>query len=194
MTSDSGAERAKETQDDSRGRPPGRSWFLRIYGAGPAHALLLTAGFAFGGYLLTRILGASQPVWILIWFAGAIVLHDLVLLPLYSMLDRVLTSHRGTGKDGVGPTPSWINHVRVPAVISGILLLITFPLVLRLSDHAYARASGLHESVYLARWLFVTVSLFAASALVYGIRWLRARSLLRSDERPDRPDAHTEAP
>ncbi len=46
-----------------------------------------------------------------------------------------------------------MNHVRVPAVISGLLLLITFPLVLRLSDRDYARASGLHESVYLLRWL-----------------------------------------
>ena len=66
-----------------------RSWFRRLYGAGPAHAVLMTAGFAFAGYLLTLILGASHPGWLLLWFVGAIVLHDLVFLPLYSALDRV---------------------------------------------------------------------------------------------------------
>ena len=151
-----------------------RSWFRRLYGAGPAHAVLMTAGFAFAGYLLTLILGASHPGWLLVWFVGAIVLHDLVFLPLYSALDRVLTSsRRRESSSPQGPAP--INHVRVPAVISGVLLLITFPLVLRLSDRAYATASGLHESVYLVRWLLVTAGLFAVSAVLYLVRRARWR-------------------
>jgi hypothetical protein len=151
-----------------------RSWFLRVYGAGPAHAVLMTAGFAFAGYLLTRILGASHPGWLLLWFAGAIVLHDLVFLPLYSALDRTLTSRpRGEVRAPQGPTG--VNHVRVPAVISGVLLLVSFPLVFRLSDHAYATASGLHESVYLMRWLLVTAGLFAVSAVLYLVRRARWR-------------------
>jgi len=151
-----------------------RSWFRRLYGAGPAHALLMTAGFAFAGYLLTRILGASHPGWLLLWFVGAIILHDLVFLPLYSAVDRVLTSRR-RGDVAAPRGPTWVNHVRVPAVISGVLLLVTFPLVLRLSDHDYARASGLHESVYLTRWLLVTAGLFALSAVLYLARWARWR-------------------
>jgi len=153
-----------------------RSWFRRLYGAGPAHAVLMTAGFGFAGYLLTRILGASHPGWILLWFVGAIVLHDLVFLPLYSALDRVLTSRREVSAPQ-GPT--WVNHVRVPAVISGVLLLVTFPLVLRLSDHAYATASGLHESVYLMRWLLVTAGLFAISGVLYLVRRDRWRRRAR---------------
>ena len=155
-----------------------RSWFHRLYGAGPAHALLMTAGFAFAGYLLTLILGASQPGWLLLWFVGAIVLHDLVFLPLYSALDRVIARRRRA--DATAPRgPAWVNHVRVPAVVSGVLLLVSFPLVLRLSDHAYATASGLHESVYLARWLLVTAGLFIVSALLYLVRWARWRGGLR---------------
>jgi hypothetical protein len=154
-----------------------RSWFRRLYGAGPAHALLMTAGFAFAGYLLTRILGASHPGWLLVWFVGAIVAHDLVFLPLYSALDRRLTT-RSRRNVHAGEGPTWINHVRIPAVISGVLLLVALPLVLRLSDHAYARASGLHESVYLLRWLLITAGLFAVSAVLYLVRrarWRRAR-------------------
>ena len=118
-----------------------RSWFRRLYGAGPAHAVLMTAGFAFAGYLLTLILGASHPGWLLLWFAGAIVLHDLVFLPLYSALDRALTSRR-RGEFSAPQGPTSINHVRVPAVISGVLLLITFPLVFRLSDRAAPLPAG----------------------------------------------------
>ncbi len=158
---------------DGTGQRP-RSWFRRLYGAGLAHALLMTAGFAFAGYLLTRILGSSHPGWLLLWFVGAIILHDLVFLPLYSALDRVLTSRR-RGDVSAPQGPTWINHVRVPAVISGVLLLVTFPLVLRLSDHDYATASGLHESVYLARWLLVTAGLFAVSAVLYLVRRVRWR-------------------
>ena len=101
-------------------------------------------------------------------------LHDLIFLPLYSALDRVLTSGR-RGEVSAPQGPTWVNHVRVPAVISGVLLLVTFPLVLRLSDHAYATASGLHESVYLMRWLLVTAGLFAVSAVLYVVRRARWR-------------------
>jgi hypothetical protein len=153
-----------------------RSWFRRFYGAGPAHAALLTAGLAFTGYLLTLILGASHPGWLLVWFVGAIVLHDLVFLPLYSVLDRLFTA-RSRREVAVGARvgPTWVNHVRVPAVVSGVLLLVSFPLVLRLSDHAYATASGLHESVYLLRWLLVAAGLFAVSAVLYLVRRARWR-------------------
>ncbi len=158
---------------DGTGQRP-RSWFRRLYGAGLAHALLMTAGFAFAGYLLTLILGSSHPGWLLLWFAGAIILHDLVFLPLYSALDRVL-SRRRRGEFAVPQGPTWVNHVRVPAVISGVLLLIAFPLVLRLSDHDYATASGLNESVYLMHWLLVTAGLAAASGLLYLARRARWR-------------------
>ncbi len=157
---------------DTGERP--RSWFRRLYGAGPAHAVLMMACFAFAGYLLTLIIGASHPGWLLVWFVGAIVLHDLLFLPLYSAFDRLLTRRRRrevSARQG----PTWVNHLRVPAVISGVLLLVTFPLVFRLSDHAYATASGLHESVYLERWLLVSAGLFAISAMAYLVRRDRRR-------------------
>jgi hypothetical protein len=156
---------------------PGRhhpSWFRRLYGAGLAHAFVMTCGFLFAGYMLTRLLGASHAGWLIVWFVGAIVLHDLVLLPLYSALDRVLTSRRHADEGGPAGPP-WVNYVRVPAVISGTLLLITFPLVFRLSERAYASASGLNESVYLMRWLLITLGMFAVSLLLYLVHHARVR-------------------
>jgi hypothetical protein len=144
--------------------------FRSLYGGGPLHAALMVGCFAFAGYLASLILHASNPWWIVVWFVGAIVAHDLVLLPLYSALDRVLWRRRATGKE---PPVPWRNHVRVPVVISGTLLLITFPLVLRLSEPGYVRATGLHTSVYLGRWLLVTAAIFGASAFLYGARWAR---------------------
>ena len=142
-----------------------------------AHAALMTAGgFAFTGYLLTLILGASHPGWLLVWFVGAIVLHDLVFLPLYSVLDRLLTARTpagGSGRSAVRQT--WINHVRVPAVVSGVLLLVSFPLVLRLFGQHTQTASGLGKAGDLLRWLLVAAGLFAVSAVLYLVRRARWR-------------------
>ena len=55
------------------------------------HLALALASFAVAGWAIARVLGTlSQPTRFVAWFAGAIVAHDLVLLPLYSLLDRVL--------------------------------------------------------------------------------------------------------
>ena len=147
--------------------------FRRLYRAGPGHALLMLGGFAFAGYVVDRIVHVSQPLWIAIWFGGAIVAHDVVLFPLYALADRLLLRRCGRlrARSGV----PWVNHVRVPVVMSGILLLVSFPLVFRLSDRTYLAATGLHPTVYLARWLLVSAGLFAASAVVYAVRRLAAR-------------------
>ena len=66
------------------------------------------------------------------------------------------------------------NHVRAPALISGLLLLIYFPLILGPGDAAYFSATGHHPSGYLRNWLLITAALFAGSGVVYLIRvWRR---------------------
>lgn len=138
-----------------------------LYGAGPFHALLMLGGLAFSIYLGSRIIQVSAAGWIFIWLIGAVVVHDFVLYPSYALLDGVLLEHR---QPGPAPAVPWKNHVRAPAVLAGILLLISFPLVFRLSETDYFRATGLHTSVYLWRWLAVTGCLFGASAALYGVR------------------------
>lgn len=141
------------------------------YGAGPLHFLSLAAGLAFGGYLVWIVLPAPNSERILIWAGTAALLHDLVLWPLYTVLDRTA---RRAGRGGRFTIP-WVNHVRVPVVLSAVMLTVSFPLVLRHSQAAYHRATGLTENPYLGRWLLLSGGAFAGSALLYVLRSTRRR-------------------
>ncbi|MFG2934568.1 hypothetical protein [Streptomyces sp. NPDC048282] len=159
--------------------------FVRWYGSGPLHLLVLIASFALTGYAMVRLF-AVQPWDVAIWFVGAAVLHDLILLPLYSLADLSALSvlrHRADASDR--PTAPWINHLRVPAFLSGLLLLVWFPLILRLAV-PYPGDTGLSDGVYLGRWLAVTGALFTASAAAFAVRLRRAR---RSGDDGRRPPA-----
>ncbi|MFI9361585.1 hypothetical protein ACIG5E_11035 [Kitasatospora sp. NPDC053057] len=149
-----------------------RAPFARWYGAGPLHLLALLASFALAGFAVQRLV-AVRPLAVVLWFVGAAVAHDLVLLPLYSLADlsvRSVLRHRPVPT----PTVAWINHLRVPAFLSGLLLLVWFPLILGLSE-PYEGATGLSEGVYLGRWLAITGVLFGASAVALAFKLRRAR-------------------
>jgi hypothetical protein len=60
--------------------------------------------------------------------------------------------------------------VRVPALLSGLLALVFFPLMLGLGDSTYHAASARHAHGYLSRWLAISGALFAISALAYAVR------------------------
>jgi hypothetical protein len=138
--------------------------FLGLYGASPLHLGGQLACLGVAGYAAVQLFGA-RPAAVLLWFVGAAVLNDLVLAPLYLLLDR-------SGRRR-GALPSWWNHVRVPAALSLLLLLVWFPEIARRS-HSYTRLTGLDASVYLGRWLVVSGVLFALSALALGVGRLRA--------------------
>ena len=125
--------------------------------------LALLASFAVAGYAAVRLL-AGNPIGIGAWFVGSAVVHDLVLFPLYAGLDAalVLLLRRHPVLATIGGVP-WLNHLRVPAVVCGLLLLVWSPLILRLPT-AFHAASGLSERPFLPHWLAVTVVLFGISA------------------------------
>lgn len=157
----------------------------RRYGEGPLHLLLLLASFALTGYAGVRLLAGGQWPLVLAWFAGAALLHDLVLLPLYALADRVLV--RWTA--GSGPHRARTAYVRVPAALSGLLLLVWFPLIAGSAGGGsaahYEATTRLPGGVFLARWLLVTAGLCALSALWLLVRtvqrWLRGASRRRSE-------------
>lgn len=151
------------------------AWLRRRYGAGPLHLLALIACFCLVGYVVSLALSAPEYVRILVWFGGAAVAHDLVLWPLYAVADRAAVIVARRRPDRLPAVP-WINYLRVPAVLSGVALAVSFPLVFRWSEPTYHAASGLTERPYLGRWLLVTGIVFAASALLYAVRLGRARS------------------
>jgi type IV secretory pathway TrbD component len=132
----------------------------------PLQLLLLAASFALAGYAGVRLLDGD---WfgVALWFVGAAVLHDLVLLPLYAAADRALVRVTVRRRD-------WIGYVRVPAALSLLLLLVWFPLIAGRVTDRYPSATGLSPDGFLARWLLVTAVLFGGSALLYVLRLRRA--------------------
>lgn len=62
----------------------------RWYGASPLHLLALLAAFALAGYALRGVIEAGQWRGFAEWFVVAIIGHDLLLFPLYSLADLSL--------------------------------------------------------------------------------------------------------
>lgn len=154
---------------------------LRWYGASPLHLLSLLACFGLAGYAADRLV-PSHPLGVAAWFLGAVIGHDLLLMPLYSLADRSAMAairHR----DPQLPVTPWINYVRVPAALSGLLLLVWFPLILRLRS-PYHASTTLSADPYVWHWLAVTGALFLLSAVAFAVR-LRGKPPAASP--PERP-------
>ena len=110
----------------------------------------------------------SRPLGVAIWFLGAVVGHDLVLMPLYSLADwsaGAAIRRRAAQIPAVG----WINYLRVPAVLSGLLFLVWSPLILRLHTR-YQASTTLSADPFLWHWLAVTGALFLLSAAAFAVR------------------------
>lgn len=99
----------------------------------------------------------------LIWFAAAIVAHDLMLFPLYAGADRLLAR---------SPV---VNYLRVPLLASGLTLLLFLPGIIRQGGPSHLAATGLDQQPYLARWLLLCAAFFALSGLVYLVRRVRTK-------------------
>jgi hypothetical protein len=163
--------------------------FRERYGAGPLHLLAVLASFAIAAYALERALGlTSNPDRILLWLAGSIVAHDLILLPLYSLVGVLAAGALFAGERRDRLCIAALNHLRLPALLSGLLLLVWYPLVAGPADRTFMRATGLSKDVYLERWLLLSAALFAASAVVFALRLPRLR---RAAGRPGRNPRRT---
>jgi hypothetical protein len=144
------------------------SLLRRHYGAGPLHLIAHVAAFAIAAYGLAQIIRGGSVVNFIVWFVGAALLHDFVFLPLYSALDR-LAHHRTRGRRLARTVPV-INYLRVPALISGLLLLVYFPEILGLAERRYFRSTGHHLDGYARNWLLITAALITGSAVLYALR------------------------
>ena len=131
------------------------------YGASPLHLLAHLAAFALAAWALLQALQLGGWQRIALWLAGAVVLHDAVLWPAYTLLDRLARRGRPAG---------WVNYVRVPVGISALLLLAFFPVICGKSEGAYSRVSGRTWDGYAARWLLVSAVLFAVAGALYLVR------------------------
>ena len=134
------------------------------YGASPLHLLAHLIALPLVAFALLQIAERGDARRILIWLALSAVVHDLVLLPFYGLLDPV--EQRAAGRA--------VNFVRAPTLISGLLLLVFFPAISGKGQGAFHGVSGLDYDGYLARWLLITAALFALSGVAYLVRGSRS--------------------
>lgn len=153
-----------------------RDGFRRRYGAGPLHLLTHLAGFGIAAVALDRIFSGGDVAKLLAWFLGLAIVHDFLVVPVYTGLDRLFRATIARPPSPARSGPPLINHVRAPLMISALLLIIYLPLISRRSDLWYFFLSGHHLTGYLRNWLLITAVLFLGSGFIYGARVLRARA------------------
>ncbi|GAA3029239.1 hypothetical protein [Actinokineospora globicatena] len=134
---------------------------------GPWHAGVLLAGFAVTTYAVLHVLDDPSLPGMLTWFLAAAVAHDLVLFPAYAAADRAITR--------VDTRIPLVNHIRIPLLASGLLLLMFLPGILRRGADTFHTATGLTQDAFLHRWLLLTALFLTTSAALYAARVLLAR-------------------
>jgi hypothetical protein len=130
------------------------------YGASPVHLLAHLILLPVIGWALLTVLDFRAASNVVLWLVAAVILHDLVLLPAYSALDRL----------GQATVRGAINYVRVPVGLSLLMLLVFWGTIAGKGDGAYRNVSGLEYEGYVARWLLVSAALFALSGALYVLR------------------------
>ena len=146
--------------------------FPRWYGASPLHLVTLLGCFALAGYAAAELL-PDNAIGIPVWLVGAVIGHDLILMPLYTLADRSAMAVFKHRKPRL-PAGPWINYLRVPGALSGLLLLIWFPLILRLPAR-FPDTTTLSLDPYLWHWVAVTGGLFLLSAAALALRLRTSR-------------------
>lgn len=152
--------------------------FVRFYGAHPLHLLTLGFAAALVGYLV-YVAGVrtfwNPGVWwqsIAVWFAGAVVVHDLILFPVYALADRSLRTGLAAVRGRVPRMPaiSPLNYIRVPVLGTALTFALFFPGIIEQGSSSFTAATGLTQDPYLGRWLALTACLFGVSAIAYALR------------------------
>jgi hypothetical protein len=149
--------------------------FRYEYGAGPLHLIAVLASLAIALYAILRIFEIPSTGGILLWMGLAIVVHDLIAWPLYTLLMRVAEESIDATVRPRRRALLTLNHIRIPAAFSLVLLLISFPLVFVIDEPYYTATTGLDLDRYLGNWLLITGVMFAVSGLLLALK-LRTRA------------------
>ncbi len=168
--------------------------FAAFYGSNPLHFLGTIAAWALAGYVVT-VLGPhalwNHKVWwqsIGVWFLAAIIIHDLVLFPLYALADRSVTAALAALRNRKPRRPPWVprvsalNYLRVPTLATGLSLLLFFPGIIQQGQVSYFAATGQNQHPFFGRWLLLVATLYGFSALVYAVRFAIAERRVQSTD------------
>jgi len=158
--------------------------FREGYGARPLHLLSGLAALALSAYAILELFHSAKPLEIAEWLIAAIVIHDLVLLPFYSLLGGLAHRGLGVGKAGRVERREALNHLRIAVFFVVLPLFIWAPLIFGLADTRYRHSTGLSTDIYLGRWLLYSGVVCVGSALIYVVRVRRTRARRRPEPDP----------
>ena len=143
------------------------------YGAQPLHLIAVATSLLLSGYGLLRIDDLSNTGRIVIWIVAAALLHDLVAVPIYSLLLRL--AHGATDRAITTRAMALhaLNHVRVPAGLSLLLLLVYVAADLPLRARRVHGDHRIRRRPLPRRWLLISAAMFLISGLIYAVRLRR---------------------
>jgi hypothetical protein len=158
------------------------SVFKRLYGEHLLHLIILLGALALGAYAIF-VLGFDQlfnpKVWwqsIAVWFAVAVIGHDLILFPIYAVAERLLPKERRE----VTPTnPHRVpltNYLRIPTLATALTFALFFPGIIGQGAFTYMAATGLTQEPFLARWLLLVAAFYLTSAIWYVAKSVMTRT------------------
>ena len=148
--------------------------FKRLYGESVLHLIVLLGALALVAYAIS-VLGVKNlfnpTVWwqsIAVWFAVAVIGHDLILFPLYALAERLLPKARARRGRPVNPRRVPLtNYLRIPTLAAGLTFLLFFPGIIQQGAFTYHAATGLTQAPFLDRWLLLTAGFYLVSAVCY---------------------------
>jgi hypothetical protein len=158
--------------------------FHAVYGEPWWHLAALLASFSLCGYAMVRLL-AGDWRGVTQWVVGAALIHDLVAVPLYGGADWLLHKAVHAGRPRSPRRIAVVNHIRVPAFVSLLLLLVYWPLISKDSGAQLWAVTLLDPGAFRTRWLMITAVLFGLSGLHLTFRLWHVR-LGRTAEHPER--------
>jgi hypothetical protein len=139
---------------------------------GPLGVAAHLAVIALAAFAVSRTIevASTDDLNFLIWLVAGAMLHDIVLLPLYSLVDLI---SRLVMADHPLRRIHAANHVRFPAAISLVVLLVYAPTILDRNPGTFERLSGRPQATDpLEAWLWITLALFLVSGAALAIRLL----------------------
>jgi hypothetical protein len=154
----------------------------RLYGENLLHLIVLLGALALAGYAIS-VLGVQNlfnpKVWwqsIAVWFAIAVIGHDLILFPLYALAERFLPKRRRGAKPIDAHRVPLTNYLRIPTLATALTFALFLPGIIRQGAFTYTAATGLTQEPFLNRWLLLVAGFYLISAACYLVKSITTRT------------------
>lgn len=139
------------------------------YGARLLHLVGLLVAFGLTAYAIVQVAGRPDFGRMAIWFLGAIVLHDLVFLPAYSLLNR-LTGLPRPIRDRRARSVALFNHLRGAIALGALLFILFYPSILQKAEGGFLSNADFGTDPFPNRWAWATGVVLVASLVLYVVR------------------------